>query len=161
MSGYRIFRGNIVETRSNGKHIDPVLMNMARHHCETDDEIDQLIEFLGLRPIHHRQLDILLRHMGRRVPFLGTSVAIDAWEGDRLITCTMTMGNGLVWSRNRLIYQNGVIPETLRTTLRGRGLGELVLHPYLPTDLTLANMTQAKDHWSVNFDAKRRPRKAA
>lgn len=161
MTNYRIFRNNIVEKLPDGRHVDPVLMSMARHHGETDEQIDEIVEFCSLRPIHVRQLDILLRNIGRRIPFLGSAIGVTTWEGDRLAICTMNMGNGLVWGSNQLKCSDSVIPETLRVTMRGRALGEVVEHPYLPKDLVLATVTQAKDHWVANFDAKRRPRKAA
>jgi len=159
LNQYRTFRGHIVEQMADGRMVDPVIMAMTRHHAETDEERSHIIEFCSVQGFDVRHLNILLLNMGRRTPFLGLNVMVRAQEDGRMVTCTTKLNDSLFWSDNRLKCDDSVLPETIRTTMRGKGLGHLVEHPYLPKDLPLASITQGKTHWVAMFNVNRKAAK--
>jgi hypothetical protein len=164
MRPYRNLQGRIVEQMGPKLYVDPVLSSLIRHHVGEGDDEDTvrltagLLRFVSLR-IERDHLDVLLQMLPNPLPFaaVNLSTRTDGMAHDVVrITCSTLLAPGVFWDGSSLKCENSVLPESVRTIARGMPLGDLVGHPYLPTDLPLASITQGKTHWVANFKAPKR-----
>lgn len=160
MNKYRLFRSKIVQQMPDKTVVDPVLMCMIEHHAKTVEDAAAIRAFCTEPGFRLRHLQILLENIGNRTPFLGLNISVNTWEENRMATCSMKVSQDVFWADNLLKCNNCMLPETLLGTMRGRGLGELIDHPYLPKDLVIAKVTQGKTHLVVSFDVNAKPRMA-
>lgn len=165
MRPYRSYQGAIVEALSNKLYVDPILTNMIRHHAgDGDDEetrraYDGFLRFVTLQRIERDHVDVVLQLAGRRLGFQGVNLLTTSARTDQgvvRVSCASKLSEQLFWDGRSLKCENSVLPETIRSTMRGRPLGELVQHPYLPDDLPIASLTQGTSHWVAHFNAPKR-----
>lgn len=145
----------MVEEIGGGNHADPFLMTLIRHHSETPEDVDELVSFCRHQGFHIRHLEILLKRFGRRIPLMATRVSTTTWSGERMLRCTdlIMQAGGLRWHGGLLMSEGHPIPESVANAVRGRTLGEVIEHPYMPQGLVIDAFEQDGDRWTMRFKA--------
>lgn len=156
--GYGLFRqGSVVKrhvTRSlRVVHLDPMLLGLIRYHASDAGEEDDLIEFCD-HPVRLEQLAIVVRLLKRPRPLLIDEISVD--QRDDAITAHMQKGlasDSIEWSwrSNTVVHFGATVPETIAQRLVGRPLGDLMTHPYMPTDLVITDFHKGENGFSAVF----------
>lgn len=123
--------------------LDIALDGLIRHHTSDADEYADAVAFCR-EPFQKKQLDILFRRMGGGIPLKISYIKVDRKQGDTILRAYMRLTDGVTWQSGRLIMDSALLPETLATALPGRPLSDIIVHPYLPADLTVGKVEKEK-----------------
>ena len=95
--------------------------------------------------------------MGDRTPLLMSSIATTRTSapGPASITCRMSLHDGqYTWDGLRVnCNRRHRMPDQMLAALGGRMLGDLIEHPYLPTDLEIGSVEPRNDGWTATIAA--------
>jgi len=151
--GSRQWVGRTPVERVGDLVVDRLIMQMIRHHSnDARDRADLLDYVLADGMLCMERFGILLRHVGPRLPFAAAEMKILRPAG-RTLLCNIDFGpeTGLWWRDGTLWQAFGQMPDTLVVQMPGRALRDLVTHPYLPTDISIATFTSSGERWQATL----------
>jgi hypothetical protein len=131
----------------DGVLVDVALATMLRHHTETPDEFRDALAFFG-HPATRIQMDVLLRHIGRRLPLAVDEVVVERRASGRILRCEMRFDLHTRWVNGELRLPLDRAPMTMMSACFGRPLRSILDHPYVP-DLLVMDM-DAEDRWIIH-----------
>lgn len=139
--------GLIVEMHGEVR-LDAGLATMLRHHTSTPEEFDAAVRFCQ-DPFSPQQLEILLAHMGPRLPISVEDVHVERKNYGKVLRCDMQFRAGLRWTSGRIVMSKSHLPDTLAAVITGRPLSDVIDHPYIPRGLVIREVEEQNGQWII------------